>query len=93
MHWRPDAKQVLVLIGDAEAHPENQNETFWRVRNFVQGNKLRSFSALFVTTPSSLSAGNIARSDFQAIAKAGNGTFNDHTGSMMESVLLSVLVK
>ena len=32
MRWRPDAKQVLVLIGDAEAHPENVNETFWRVR-------------------------------------------------------------
>ena len=72
MHWRADAKQVMVLIGDAEAHPENQNETFWRVRNFVQGNRLRSFSALFVTTPSSLSAGNIARFYFQEIAKAGS---------------------
>jgi hypothetical protein len=93
MRWRPDAKQVMVLIGDAEAHPENQNETFWRVQNFVQGNELRSFSALFVTTPSSLSAGNIARIYFQAIAKAGNGTFHDHTGSMIESVLLSVLAE
>ena len=37
MHWRPDAKQVMVLIGDAEAHPENQDETFWRVQKFVQG--------------------------------------------------------
>ena len=83
----------MVLIGDAEAHPENQNETFWRVRNFVQGNELRSFSALFVTTPSSLSAGNIARSYFQAIAKAGDGTFSDRTGSMIESVLLSVLIE
>jgi hypothetical protein len=91
MHWRPAAKQVMVLIGDAEAHPENENESLWRIRNFVQGNKLRSFSALFVTTPSSLTAGNIARNHFQAYAKAGNGTFNDHTGSMMESVLLSVL--
>ena len=90
MHWRLDAKQVLVLIGDAEAHPENQNETFWRVRNFVQGNKLRAFSTLFVTT-ASLSAGNIARAYFQALAEAANGTFNDHTGSMMESVLLSVI--
>ena len=91
MHWRPDARQVLVLIGDAEAHPEHQNETFWRVRSFVEGNRLRNFSTLFVTTPSSLSAGNVARSYFQALAGAANGTFNDHTGSMMESVLLSVL--
>ena len=69
MRWRSDAKQVMVLIGDAEAHPENQNQTFWQVRNFVQANKLRAFSTLFVTTPSSLSAGNVARAYFQALAK------------------------
>jgi hypothetical protein len=91
MRWRPDAKQVLVLIGDAEAHPENVNETFWRARNFVQRNERRTFSTLFVTTPSSLSAGNVARSYLQALAKAGNGTSNDYAGSMIESVLLSVL--
>ena len=28
---------------------------------------------------------------FHAIANAGKGTFNDHTGSMIESVLLSVI--
>jgi hypothetical protein len=91
MRWRPDAKQVLVVIGDAEAHPENVNETLWRAQHFVQDNELRTFSTLFVTTPSSLAAGNIARSYFQALAKAGNGAFNDHTGSMIESVLLSVI--
>jgi von Willebrand factor type A domain len=92
MSWRADARQVLVVIGDAAAHPEYQDETFWRARNFVQGNELRSFSTLFVTTPSSLSAGQRARPYFQALARAGDGTFNDHTGSMTESVLLSVLV-
>jgi hypothetical protein len=91
MRWRPDAKQVLVLIGDAAAHPENVNETFWRVQHFVQDSKLRSVSALFITTPSSLSAGQSARPYFQALARAANGAFNDHTGSMIESVLLSVL--
>jgi von Willebrand factor type A domain len=93
MRWRPDAKQVLVVIGDAEAHPENVNETFWRARNFVQENELRALSTLFVTTPSSLSAGQRARPYFQALANAADGTFNDHTGSMIESVLLSVLVQ
>jgi hypothetical protein len=92
MRWRPDARQVMVVIADAEVYPEYENETFWRVRNFVQGNKLRSFSALFVTTPSSLSAGNVARSYFQALARAADGTFHDYAGSMIESVLLSVLV-
>ena len=57
MRWRPDARQVLVVIGDAEAHPEYQNETFWRARNFVQGHELRTLSTLFVTTPSSLVGG------------------------------------
>jgi hypothetical protein len=92
MRWRPDARQVLVVIGDAAAHAEYQSETFWRARNFVQGDELRTLSALFVTTPSSLEAGNRARPYFQALANAGDGTFNDHTGSMIESVLLSVLV-
>jgi hypothetical protein len=93
MRWRPDAKQVVVVIGDAAAHPEYQNETFWRARNFAQNSELRTVSTLFVTTPSSLSAGQRARPYFQALATAGNGSFNDHTGSMIESVLLSVLVE
>jgi hypothetical protein len=92
MRWRADARQVLVVIGDAAAHAEYRSETFWRARNFVQGNELRSLSALFVTTPSSLEAGQRARPYFQALAQAADGTFNDHTGSMIESVLLSVLV-
>jgi hypothetical protein len=93
MHWRPDARQALVVIGDAAAHPEYANETFWRVQHFVEQNELRSVSTLFVTTPSSLSAGQRARPYFQALAKAADGAFNDHTGSMIESVLLSVLVE
>jgi hypothetical protein len=93
MRWRADARQVLVVIGDAAAHAEYRNETFWRARNFVQGNELRSLSTLFVTTPSSLEAGQRARPYFQALARAAAGTFNDHTGSMTESVLLSVLAE
>ena len=92
MPWRSDARQVLVVIGDAAAHAEYQNETFWRARDFVRDNELRTLATLFVTTPSSLEAGQRARPYFQALANAADGTFNDHTGSMIESVLLSVLV-
>jgi hypothetical protein len=91
MSWRADARQVLLVIGDAAAHPEYQNETFARARSFVQGNDLRSLSTLFVTTPSSLAAGQRARPYFQALAQAAGGEFNDHAGTMTESVLLSVL--
>ncbi|HLT02312.1 MAG TPA: vWA domain-containing protein [Geminicoccaceae bacterium] len=93
MRWRPDARQALVVIGDAAAHAEYQSETFWRAQNFVSESELRTLSTLFVTTPSSLSAGQRARPYFEALARAAGGGFHDHTGSMIESVLLSVLVE
>lgn len=92
MRLRPDARQVLVVIGDAAAHRVYQSEALARAEHFVRNHELRSISTLFVTTPSSLSAGQRARPFFQALARAGNGTFNDHTGSLIESVLLSVLI-
>ena len=45
-----------------------------------------------MTTPSSLMHGNVARGFFVALANAGGGSFNDHAGSMIEGVLLSVFV-
>lgn len=88
----PEAKQAIVVIGDAEAHPYEQAQTLFRAQSFVRGNDNRSISTLFVTTPSSLMHGNVARAFFVALANAGGGTFNDHAGSMIEGVLLSVLV-
>jgi hypothetical protein len=92
MNLRPEIRQSFVLIGDAAVHPELVDETIYRVRNFVAGHKHRTVSALYISTPSSISHGeNIPISFFQAIAQAGRGTYTNHTGSMMESVLLSVL--
>ena len=92
MRLRPTARQAIVLIGDAAAHKVFQEETFIRARNFVLTNKNRTVSTLFVTTPSSLMNGQRDRHYFQRLADAGNGSFNDHAGSMTESILLSVLV-
>lgn len=92
MPLRPNARQAIVVIGDAAAHKVFQEETLIRSRNFVRTNKNRTLSTLFVTTPSSLLHGQRDRHYFQRLADAGNGTFNDHAGSMTESVLLSVLV-
>jgi hypothetical protein len=89
---RPQAKQAIVVIGDAEAHPYEQAQTLFRAQGFVRGNDNRSISTLFVTTPSSLMHGNVARAFFVALANAGGGSFNDHAGSMIEGVLLSVFV-
>lgn len=95
--YRPTAIQSLVLIGDAAAHPEEVAPALQLVRAFVArgtaaGDK-RTVSALFVTTPGSLLRGQIDRSFFQGIAAAGNGTFTDHAGSMIDSVLASVLIE
>lgn len=93
MKLRPEVRQTSVLIGDASVHLQLAEETIHRVRNFVAGHKHRTVSALYISTPSSRSHGeHIPMSFFRAIADAGNGTYTDHTGSMMESVLLSVLV-
>ena len=92
MPLRPNARQAIVVIGDAAAHKVFQEETYIRARNFVRTNKNRTLSTLFVTTPSSLMHGQRDRRYFQRLADAGNGAFNDHAGSMTESILLSVLV-
>jgi hypothetical protein len=89
---RPDAKQAIVVVGDAAAHPYEQAQTLFRAQSFVRGHDNRTISTLFVTTPSSLLHGNDARSFFVALANAGGGAFNDHAGSMIEGVLLSVFV-
>lgn len=93
MPVRGKARQAIIVIGDAAAHREYQGEVISRARNFVYNKKLRSVSALWITTPTSLEHGQRGRDFFQRLAKAGDGTFNDHTGSMIESVLLSVLVE
>jgi hypothetical protein len=93
MNLRPEVRQTFVLIGDAAVHLELVDETLYRVRNFVAGHKERTVSALYVPTPSSISHGeNIPITFFRAVAEAGKGNYTDHTGSMMESVLLSVLI-
>jgi von Willebrand factor type A domain-containing protein len=92
MNLRPDVRQTFVLIGDASVHLELVQETLYRVRNFVAGHKQRTISALYVPTPSSIAHGeDIPITFFRAVAEAGKGNYSEHTGSMMESVLLSVL--
>jgi hypothetical protein len=91
MQLRPGARQALMVIGDAAAHPEVQVEILHKVRTFARADPERSVSALFVSTPSSRSRGDRARPFFGELALAGNGSFHDRTGTMLESVLLSVL--
>jgi Mg-chelatase subunit ChlD len=93
MPLRPSARQAIVLVGDAAAHIPVQGETLERTRRFVAESERRTVSALFVTTPSSLSIGNADRAYFVQLALAGRGVFTDHIGSMIESILLSILAE
>jgi hypothetical protein len=93
MPFRPNAKQTIVVIGDAAAHLPVQSETLMRTRSFVANSERRNISALFVTTLSSLSVGNIDRNFFVQLAQAGKGAMTDHAGSMTESLLLSILAE
>ena len=94
MNLRPEAKQTIIVMGDAAEHLGDQRRTLSRIRNFTLANEEnRNVSALFLTTPAYLRYGFRDREFFQAMASAGNGAFNDHSGQMVESVLLSVLIE
>jgi hypothetical protein len=92
MALRPTAKQTIIIIGDASTHPGDQRATLARARRFAASGRQRSVSALFITTPSYRRYGRNDRRFFKAIADAGHGAFNDHSGEMIESVLLSTLI-
>lgn len=92
MPFRPDAKQTVIVIGDAATHQRDQRAALDRARRFAASGTQRSVSTLFVATPISRRYGQGDRVFFEALAAAGRGTFNDHAGEMIESVLLSTLV-
>jgi len=93
MPLRSDAKHTFVVVGDARVHDPLREQTFARTRQFMRAEEHRHLSALFVSTPTSRRHGDRDRGFFVQLAKAGGGEFNDHTGSMIESVLLAVLVE
>ncbi|HEX6144157.1 MAG TPA: vWA domain-containing protein [Geminicoccaceae bacterium] len=92
MPYRAGARQAVILVGDAAAHPGEERLAIERARHFAGRDVRRTVSTLFTPTPSSIRRGNRARGFFREVALAGRGDFNDHAGSMIESVLLSVLV-
>lgn len=90
--WRPSARQALIVIGDAAAHPDEVGPAYSLARAFVVRQPGRSLSTLYIPTPTSRMRGETDRNFMQQLAAAGGGTFNDHTGSLIESVLLSLLL-
>jgi Mg-chelatase subunit ChlD len=88
---RPRAKQSIIVIGDAAPHRNEERRTLDLARRYVRGGSERSVSALFVDTPAYRLYGTGDRDFFATLARYGGGEFNEHSGGMMEGVLLSVL--
>ncbi len=88
---RPGAKQSIIVIGDAAPHRNEERRTLDLARRYARGGSERSVSALFVDTPAYRLYGTGDRDFFATLARYGGGEFNEHSGGMMEGVLLSVL--
>ena len=88
---RPGAKQSIIVIGDAAPHRNEERRTLDLARRYVRSGSERSVSALFVDTPAYRLYGTGDRDFFATLARYGGGEFNEHSGGMMEGVLLSVL--
>ncbi len=88
---RPGAKQSIIVIGDAAPHRNEESRTLDLARRYVRSGRERSVSALFIDTPAYRLYGTGDRDFFAALARYGGGEFNEHSGGMMEGVLLSVL--
>ncbi len=93
MNWRRSGKQVMIVIGDARPHPQDRGTAMRMAQSFRGSGPKRAVSTLFVSTPSSRRRGDNARPFFTQIAAVGGGKFNDHSGRMFESIILSVLVE
>lgn len=91
MPFRPGAKQVLIVMGDAAAHSYEQGQTLALIRSFVTGAPDRSLSTLFVETAAYYRWGEGDKEFFEEMARVGDGTFHQRAGSMTEVVLQSVL--
>ena len=91
MNYRPSAKQTIIVIGDAAAHPGDQAKTLELARAFHASGPRRTVSTLFVTTQAFLRYGRGDRTFFAELARSGGGAFSDHRGELLESVLISVL--
>ena len=91
MQFRPTAKQTVIVIGDAAAHRPEQSYTLRIASQYADSGPRRAISTLFVPTRSYLLGGRGDREFFQDLARAGGGGFNQHSGQLIEGVLLSVL--
>jgi len=89
--FRSDARQAVVVIGDAAPHLEDRNSVEKLVAEFVNAAPDRFLSTAFVETRAFQVAGDRDDVWFADTAKRGRGVAIRHRGSLTESILLAVL--
>lgn len=107
MRWSstPGLPQVIVVVGDVAAYPEEADATFEIARRFAAGGRRRKVSAIWCDTIDWGRVGNDPerkadleafnedqRAYFRRLAEAGNGQFMV-ADQMLEAVLVSVIEK
>ena len=90
--WRNGSVRQIILIGDAAAHPGDQAASIALARRFHQRPD-SALSTLFIATDAFLKYGSNDRKFFARLARAGGGNFSEHSGRIVEGILLSILKK
>ena len=89
MNWRDNAQGRIVLVGDAPDNRVNRNVVYAIADDFHRSSHNRSLprklSTVFTGRRSS------GRTFYQQVAMAGQGDAIQHQGTMLSSVLLSIL--
>ena len=91
--WRTESdRQIVVLVTDNPAYPQERPLALAAARRFVSGNPNRAVSTVFVDTGGRrLGLGNSGPPFLRALAEAGRGQFVEDGGSMTANLLLALL--
>jgi hypothetical protein len=90
-----ERRQVIVLIGDAETHPEDRATSLEIVRRWADAGPNRSVNTVntcSTTDPRVKKAFPYTRRYFQELAKAGHGKYFEEQGDLLGSIL-DILIK
>jgi hypothetical protein len=97
MTWSsiPERRQVIVLIGDAETHPEDRSRSIGIVKNWVSASENRSVNGVNTgkNVPKSKSEFMATRLYFKEITEAGNGQYFEDSGDLLGSILDILIVR
>ena len=96
MDWKgspPDSRQLIVVLGDAETHPEDRNASFNLVKNWVAPSDDRTVHTVntFAEEDRNTYEYNATQKYFRRIAEFGGGEYMEADGDLL-GVILDILI-